>query len=214
MQRIRNIGEISDGTTGRYVDVLGPGRRAADNDIVGIDCAYRFNESIVVWFDNRRPVVIIHIRFVPRFVHNVRSRSVGSGHCGKKTFGIRHIRVLIISRMPIYDRVYSIGDARVNHGPYFIYRGRGIILVVARHYRNPNSGAFPVLGEVVYGAGIVKHRPLRIPVKHRHAVQGDRIAVLIDNPVAFHAELAVDARKGLLPETDPAKPYRHDKRSD
>jgi hypothetical protein len=102
--------------------------------------------------------------------------------------------------VPIDDRVDPIGDARIDYRLHPVYFIRGIVLVIPGQDGDPNHGAFPVLRQVVDGAGIEELLSLARPAVQRHSMQGSRVAVLVDNLVPLNAQLAVNAGECLLAE--------------
>src|ERR1039457_2754929 len=103
--------------------------------------------------------------------------------------------------MPVNNRIYPIRNARIHDGPDLADFSDGITLVISGQDGNANDRAFPVLGEMVDGAGIVKLRPLRTPAIHGHAMQRDGTAVFINNFGSLNTKLAVNPDKCRLPET-------------
>ena len=172
---------------------------AADDDAVRVNGAYRRNDCFMISLDDRPR--FLH-RFVPRLKHDVGRFSVVRRQRRKKGLGRGDIVLRAAHRMPVNNRIYPVGDARVHHSPDFVDFIRGISLVGAGQDGDPDDGAFPILGKVVDGAGIEKLRPLRGPAIQRHSMQRDGVAVFINNLGSLDIELAVNADKCLRPGFD------------
>jgi hypothetical protein len=103
--------------------------------------------------------------------------------------------------MPVNNPVDAAGNAGIHDGFDLVDFVRGTVPEGSGQNGDSNHGAFPVLGQVASGARIEELRSFLVPAVKRHPMQRDGIAVLINDLVFVHPELAVNLDKARLSKT-------------
>lgn len=142
MQGVRDVAKPGNGIVGCGRYILGPVRRADNNEVIGIDLADGGDDRFRIRFNCAAPGNLQG--FIIDFIDHMIIVAIASGHILEKADGLGPL-VFSGVRVPVDNDIYIVGDCGINQGNDAITIGIRIFkkaaVDISAHGRPHDSGA-------------------------------------------------------------------------